>query len=150
MEIRGMRWGYAGDGVGCGPVEGDSLVEICLTKDGKNYFVLNTRIDVFEHIYISEMPLFDVFKHMHYFSVEFENEYEKITRNAFEEYEFENGEPNEEIKSEFKKAIQLVRLAMHRYYDEGIDEDNEDEEAADFIAEYTDGDFDEMDLPEMD
>lgn len=51
MKIRDMRWGYDGGGVACGPVEGNTIVEICVTEDDKhNYFVLVNLVHKFRSI----------------------------------------------------------------------------------------------------
>ena len=49
MKIRNLRWGYDGGGVACGPVSGNSLVEVCITGNDKHtYFVIVSQMDGFE------------------------------------------------------------------------------------------------------
>ena len=53
MVVRNMRWGYDGGGIACGPVEGNTIVEICVTaNDHHNYFVVASRTGEFEKITI--------------------------------------------------------------------------------------------------
>ena len=150
MEIRGMRWGYDGGGIACGPVEGSSIVELCLIKDDQIYFVAATRMSEFEHIFVSDIPVFDILMHMSLYGVDFEHEFNKVQTHSVEDYDYEiGGLPEEMEESEFAKAIQLARLAMHKYYVEGIDEENEAAEVAVFIKEYLDKELESIDLPEI-
>ena len=58
MKIRNMRWGYDGGGVACGPVSGSSVVEVCVTDERHNYFVIVSEMDGFQRVGVSPMPLF--------------------------------------------------------------------------------------------
>ncbi len=148
MEVLGMRWGYDGGGVACGPVEGSTIVELCVTHDEKLYFVAVSRMSEFEHIFLSDMPVFDILMHMSTFGMNFDHEFAKVQEHSFEEYDYEIRDLPEELnESVFAKAIHLARLAMHKYYVEGVDEDNEAGEADAFIKEYLEEDLNEMDLP---
>ncbi len=150
MEIRGMRWGYDGGGIACGPVEGSSIVELCLLKDEQLYFVALTRMSEFEHIFVTDMPVFDILMRMSLYGIDFEHEFNKVRTHSVEEYDYEIGDLPEELdESEFAKAIQLARLAMHKYYVEGINEGNESAEATEFIQEYLDEELESIDLPEI-
>lgn len=148
MEIRGMRWGYDGGGVACGPVEGSSIVELCMLKDGQIYFVAITRMSEFEHIFVSDIPVFDILMLMSLYGVDFDHELDKVRSHSIEEYDYEIGDlPEEMEESEFAKALHLARLAMHKYYVEGVDEEHEAVEAAEFIRPYLDEELEKIDLP---
>ena len=150
MKVRNMRWGYDGGGVACGPVEGNTIVEICVTGDDHhNYFVLVSRMMSFERVFVSEMPLFDLLIHMNHYDVDMEDEMEKVEESSFEDYDYEIGdEPEELATSEYAKVIHLARLAMQTYY--GCDDEKTDAQTAkEFIAPYMDCVLEEMELPEL-
>ena len=150
MKIRNMRWGYDGGGVACGPVDGNTVVELCVTgNDGNNYFVLAMRMTEFQKIIVSPMPLFDVIIHMNHYDVNFDNEWEKCTSNFKEQYDYEIGDaPEEEIeKSEFARAIHVVRAAMWDFF--GNDEEGDAEGAKEYISEYVGKNLEEIELPEF-
>ena len=150
MEIRGMRWGYDGGGMACGPVEGSSIVELCLLKDENIYFVAITRMSEFEHIFVSDMPVFDILMLMSLYGVDFDHEFDKVRSHSIEEYDYEISDlPEDMEESEFCKALHLARLAMHKYYMEGIDEEHEAAEAAEFIKPYLEEELENIDLPEL-
>ena len=151
MKIRNMRWGYDGGGMACGPVEGNTLVEICVTDDeGGIFFVCDSRMSDFEKIEVSPMPLFDIMMYMMRSDVDFDSALEKCDTNAIETYDYDIHEApeNDLAKSRFAKVIHLVRLAMQEYY--GKDNEITDAKTARmFIGPYVEGNFDEMELPEL-
>lgn len=150
MIIRNLRWGYDGGGVACGPVEGNTVVEICVTANNlHNYFVIASRYSEFMTVLISPVPLFDVLMQMKSDGVEMDYEWEKCMSNAIEEYDYEISDAPEEMEhSEFAKAIQLVRVAMQNYY--GNDNPETDEETArEFISSYVDVKLEEVELPKL-
>ncbi len=150
MKIRSMRWGYDGGGVACGPVEGNTVVEICVTgNDEHNYFVLAMRMMEYQKIMVSTMPLFDILIHSNHYDVDFGNEWEKCTSNFKEVYDYEiGGAPEEEIeKSEFFRAIQVVRAAMWEFF--GSEEEDDAEGAKEYISEYVGKKLEEIELPEF-
>lgn len=150
MKIRGMHWGYDGGGMACGPVEGNTIVEISVTtSDKKNVFVTVSRMSEFEHVYISPLPAFDLLIHSNHYDVDFDSEYEKVTKHAVEEYDYEIGdEPAEMLESAYSKVIHLARLAMQEYYfTETVGHDQE--RADNFIESYVGSDFEQMELPEL-
>lgn len=150
MKILGMRWGYDGGGIACGPVEGNTIVEISVTnEDRHNFFVVVSRMSEFERVFVSPIPLFDLLMSSNHYDVDSEAEFEKVTDNALEDYSYELPEMPEEMnKSEFAKVIHLARLAMEQYY--GSDDAASVYETAQaFIKDYIDNDLDEMDLPDI-
>lgn len=150
MKIRNMRWGYDGGGFACGPVEGNTIVEICVTgNDHHNYFVLVSRMMSFERVFVSEMPLFDIFIHMNHFDVDMEEEMEKVEECSFEDYDYEIGEEPEELgKSVYSKVIHVARVAMQSYYNND-DENTNIQTAQEFITPYIDNELEEIELPEL-
>ena len=152
MKIRTMHWGYDGGGVACGPVEGNTIIEICVTADDNhNYFVMAMRMSEFMKIIVSSMPLFDVIIHMNHYDVEFETEWEKVTSNVLESFDYEIGDaPEEEMAhSRFSKVLHLIRVAMQGYYGDD-DEETDAQTAMEFIKPYVGEDLEEMELPELD
>lgn len=151
MKIRTMHWGYDGGGVACGPVEGSTVVEICVTADDNhNYFVIASRMSEFEKIIVSPMPLFDLLIHMNHYDVEFDTEWEKVTSNTLEDYDYEIGDaPEEEMaQSRFSKVLHLIRVAMQNYYGED-NEETDAETAREFIKPYLGERLENMELPEL-
>ena len=150
MKIRNLRWGYDGGGMACGPVEGSTLVEICATdSDGHNFFIIDSRMDVYECIGVSPLPMFDVLMYMMHSDVQFEDEFAKYGANVIEDYDYEIGdEPEEMLESRYAKVIHLARLAMNAYYGND-DETTAFETAAKFIEPYVNEDVDTMELPEL-
>ena len=149
MKVRNMRWGYDGGGVACGPVSGSSVVEVCVTDERHNYFVIVSEMDGFQRVGVSPMPLFDILIHMMHYDVQFDEEFAKYESNVVEAYDFEIGdEPDEMYESKYAKVIHLARLAMQAYteLDSGV---SETMAAEAFIEPYIGEDVDEMDLPEL-
>jgi hypothetical protein len=149
LTLLNMRWCYDGGGMACGPVEGNTLVELMVRdENGRLFFILESRMSEFEKILVSEYAMFDIAKHVSSFYTDFDYEWEKIMKNAFEEYDYEIREiPEEEMKeSKFYKAFKLARYAMSDAY--GVD-DPVEEEANDFVSEYLDENILEMDIPEV-
>lgn len=150
MIIRNMRWGYDGGGMACGPVGGNSIVEVCFTGNDKhNYFVVVSQMDGFERVSVCPLPMFDILMYMMRYDVEFENELEKFNKNIIEDYDYELGdEPEEMSRSKFARVIHLARLAMQKYMD--LDDPGSETAAAEeFIKPYVDEDIEEVDLPEL-
>ena len=150
MKIRGMRWGYDGGRVACGPVPGNTIVEICVTAPEKrNFFVTVSQMMEYEHVYISPIPTFDLLIHSTCYDVDSDAEYKKVTDNIVEEYDYEVGdEPAEMHSSAFAKVIHLARLALQEYSC-GESKIAEYEKAEAFIAKYVDKNIDTMELPEL-
>ena len=153
MKIRNMHWGYDGGGVVCGPVEGNSIVQICVTDDESNYFVTVTGMSEYEHVYVSEYPFFDILMEMNHYDVSFDTEYEKITGKSLEDYDYEmTDEPEEMKESRFYAVIRLARLALNEYRRfSGRENDAvRATTAAAFISDYVGKDIEDIKLPELD
>lgn len=39
MKVRNLRWGESCGGMACGPIEGSSVVELCVTWKGGTYYI---------------------------------------------------------------------------------------------------------------
>ena len=103
----------------------------------------------YEHVYISPLPAFDLLIQSNHDDVDFEQEYEKVTKYTIEEYDYEIGdEPEDMFSSAYAKIIHLARLAMQEYY--FVESEINDQVRADkFIEVYVESDFDQMELPEL-
>lgn len=149
MKIRGLHWGYDGGGMACGSVSGSTIVEICVTDERHNYFVIVSEMDGFQRVGVSPMPLFDILIHMMHYDVQFDEEFAKYEANVIEDYDYENGdEPDEMYGSRFAKVIHLARLAMQAYT-ESEDGRPDMQAAMEFIEPYVNRDISEMDLLEL-
>ena len=148
MEIRGIRYGYSGDGLACGPVEGDTIVELKVLDDGALYFITDSRMSEFESVYVSPLSIFDILIDVTSAYVDFEKEYQKVKSVSTERYSYEYGKSEDDPKSSrFAKAIHLARLAMQTYY---LQTDQDDDSAIkEFMEAYLDQDVDDIDLPEL-
>lgn len=151
MIIRNMRWGYDGGGVACGPVEGNTLVEVAaMDKEGHMIFVLDSKFQEFEHVYVSETPLFDLFMYMNRYKADWEYEYSKVQEATVYDCEFTIGEDDDNnIPNEYSKLIQLARLGMKEYYENYNSVEATEDSAMDFAKDYIDEDIDTIELPEV-
>ena len=152
MIIRNMRWGYDGGGVACGPVEGNTLVEVAaMDKEGHTIFVVDSKFQEFEHVYVSEMPMFDLFMYMNRYKADWDYEYSKIQESTIYDCEFTIGEESDEEneQNEFSKLIQLARLAMREYWTSYNPIEATEDSTTDFAKDYIDEDIDAMELPEV-
>ena len=146
MKIRTMRWGYDGGGIACGPVEGSTVVEICVTNGANNFFVCGCRMMEYVKLSVSPMPIFDLFIQANHYDVDWDTEIEKINNVVSEVYNFEVGaEPNEMASSEYINVFRLVLLALEQAV--RIPEP-EQQEAEEFISPYVGEDADNIELPE--
>lgn len=146
MIVRNMRWGYDGGGMACCPMEGNTIVEICVTLDRKNYFVCATKMEEYMKITVDDFPSFDILMESNHKDVDWEYEYNKL-KHPLEEYDFEigiDGElPNEIYSSKFYNAFKLVCMAMKEAYEMySYNQDDADE----WIGEYVGDDLELFDL----
>ena len=128
MVVQNLRWGYDGGGVACGPVEGTSAAQLCVTHNGKNFYIIANGLSEARQVIVSELPLIDVIFDANHSEVAPE-EYEKLHAHALEVYDSDLEEtdddepmdykfvwPKEMKKSTFAKAIRLAIDALD-YYD---------------------------------
>ena len=147
MKIRGMRWGYDGGGFACGPVEGNTVVEIIVTHERHNYFVCASRMSEYMKLSVSETPIFDLLIESNHFDVDWEDEYQKIQEAMIEEYDFEVNDIPEELEgSEYYEVFKLLNLAMEQAYQP---EDPTYEGAQAFIEDYVGMEISEFKLPDF-
>ena len=147
MKIRGMRWGYDGGGFACGPVEGNTVVEIIVTHERHNYFVCASRMSEYMKISVSKTPIFDLLIELNHYDVDWEDEYQKIQEAVIEEYDYEiNSIPEELEESEFYDAFKLINLAMEQAYKP---ENPTYEEAQAFVEKYVGREISEFKLPDF-
>ena len=149
LIVRDLHWGTDGGGMACGPVEGSSLVELCVTYNGRNYFIGDSAMMEFEYIYVSPLPLFDVLKHMTHWDVNTEEEYNKVTETSIFACECEMEEDLEDMEeTEFREAIAFVRYVLQVYLESELAEDEEYETAQKFIEKYVGEDICQVEIPE--
>ena len=87
MKVRNLRWGESCGGMACGPIEGSSVVELCVTWKGGTYFIADSCLMEFEHIFVSPMPLFDVLMFMDSMEVDGEEEFDKACEASIFDWE---------------------------------------------------------------
>lgn len=129
MVLRNVRYGYEDGGMACGPVPGTSNVELMVTNDeGKSSFILLSKYCMYETVFISDLPLFDVVMNMKRHDIDFDNELEKVESNSRYELEYDpktdetimTKEMYEGIPSEYHSAITFGRKVMLMYEDEKL------------------------------
>ena len=153
MIVRNMHWGYTGDGVACGPVEGSYLVELMVTAEDKhNYFVTCSRFTNDYRVDVTESSTFDLQMELMDWEVDGNYEIDKIDKLCLETYDgekqnydsededyagftsgFQLFEAQEMFDSRFAQAIRLVLLAMEEC---GNLEEPDDDDAYEFIEKY--------------
>ena len=140
MKIRSMRWGYDGGGIACGPVDGNTIVELMVTgDDNHNYFLMEAKLCDGQRIDIAEIPMFDILMGAAHWEVDTEYEFKKIDTAAIETYDFEDGDiPVEMGKSKFAEILRLLHKIMLDYYNMPGQENADPD---DYIKEYLDKDF---------
>ena len=131
MKIQGMRWGYDGGGIACGPVSGSSIVEVEFSDaQGHTLYGLSSVMDNFELITISEKSLFDLMM-----SADFDEETVRAASLELLEAEIdEEFDGSQFRKSVYWPEISFVRHAMQAYMDMGGEPG--EKEAAEYIQPY--------------
>lgn len=166
MIVRNMRWGYTGDGVACGPVEGSYVVELMVTgEDRHNYFVTCSRFTNDYRVDVTEVSVFDLLMELMDWEVDGKYEIGKIDKLCLETYDGEKEdygpevgvwdmdegeedeeEEGEEITSGFQlfeaqemfdsRFAQSIRLVLLAMEECGAMEEPTDEDAHEFIEKY--------------
>lgn len=146
MIVRNMRWGYDGGGLACSPVEGSTIVEICVTLNRHNYFVCASRMSDYVKITVDDYPSFDILIESNHKDVDWESEYDKL-KHPIEEYDFEIGIcgklPDKIYDSKFYNAFKLVCMAMREAYEMYTFKQSDADE---WIKEYVGDDLELFDL----
>ena len=152
MKVRNLRWGESCGGMACGPIEGSSVVELCVTWKGGTYFIADSCLMEFEHIFVSPMPLFDVLINMDRMDVDTEEEYNKVSEASILEFECEIEDDLDDAQdlgeTEFRKTIEFVRYALQTYFESSLAEDEDYEMAQKFIEPYVGEDILKAEIPE--
>lgn len=141
--LRNVRWGYTGDGMGCGPVGGFDAVELVIEKeDNKLSFVRFDCMGQYAAASITAESTFDRFV--------FINDIEEMGDHDYdfdlEEYEDEMGpdDPN------FNMLNLGFKILWYSYENNGRDGDGRAAEfdgAREFAREWLNRDLDECDIP---
>lgn len=148
MIVRNMRWGYDGGGMACGPVEGNSVVELVITHNDAVVFITVSRMSENENVYVAPFSLFDKLIQANNCDVDFCAELDKIENICTEFYSHEIYDDEDFKESKLYEAINLARLAMKEYYDKGmLSEDEEQAECKKFIDKYIDKDATKLNIP---
>ena len=165
MIVRNMRWGYTGDGVACGPVEGSYVVELMVTAEDKhNYFVTCSRFTNDYRVDVTEASTFDLQMEMMDWEVDSNYEIDKLNKLCLETYDGEKenygpevgiwdmdeGEEDEEEEEDITSGFQLfeaqemfasrfaqaIRLVLLAMEECGSMEEPTDADAREFIEKY--------------
>ena len=149
MIVRSLRWGSGSGGMACGPVEGSDLAELCVAWKGSIYFIADSALAGFEHIFVSPLPLFDVLKYMDSMDVDSEEEFDKACEASIFDWECGMEEDLDDMEeTEFRKAIDFVRFALQTYLESGLADDEAHEMAQKFIEKYVGEDIFTIEIPE--
>ncbi len=149
MIVRSLRWGSGSGGMACGPVEGSDIAELCVTWKGSIYFIADSALAGFEHIFVSPLPLFDVLMYMDSMEVDGEEEYNKVCEASIFDWECGMEEDLDDMEeTEFRKAIDFVRFALQTYLESGLSDDEAYEMAQQFIEKYAGEDIYTIEIPE--
>ena len=139
--LRNVRWGYTGDGICCGPVGGELVVELVLEKeDGKLTFMRYNRMDQNVQIDISDHSTFDSFLLGYYDGWELSFDICDFRQ------EFDENNPNCKVDNLalllMEKTETLYRTTSCSAYDP-VEYDG----ARDFVREWLHKDIEECDIP---
>lgn len=139
--VKGLK--YSG---GIGGME--SVTELHVDIEGKDYFALLTDMGEYQRVLIFEEPAIDKYGELIKMdNAEFEKEHEKFTSKAIYSEDKEMSEWYFVNEKKFDATIKLAAMASEAW--PGGLEDNKFAESADgFIAEYIEQDIDEINLPE--
>lgn len=99
-KLKGLRWGYDGGGMACGPIDGSKLVEATVMgNDGVLLFVTLSRFTEFAKITLSHVSFFDILMHLPDMNLDFNQENKILEELTLECYEFENSDLPEDMLS---------------------------------------------------
>ena len=142
MKIMGMRWGYDGGGICCGPVDGSVVVEVEFTDGNETRYAVISRYAQFEKTLITENSRFEQLIDQD-FDEGFNDE------RVLEQYDYELCDIDEDFfASKYFPVINIARSAMGAYegeYDD--DEELADKAAAEFIKPFMDCELTGKELP---
>ena len=163
MIIKNMRWGYDGGGFACGPMEGSTYVETQVAdENGKDMYILMSRMDEFCKVEVSEQPLFDMMMEAADLDNDiFDQVLAKVEKLRIENYDFEreSDDPDdydeedevpqgeelydcpEMFEYRFAPAICLTLKAMDSCYEL---QEPTDEDARQFVEKYLGKDIDKL------
>ncbi len=131
MIIKGMRWGYDGGDMACGPIDGSCLVEVTFLDGNKKLYVTEGLYDMSETIWVTRKPIYN--KMMDGEFDPDEEEYLDMVEVSSEDPEIEEEGIEMIQESEYEAEINFVRYAMQAFSTE-----DDEESAREFIAPYLD------------
>ena len=138
-KVKGLRFAE-----GLGGME--SVTELYVQKDGKEYYVLLTDMGEFQKVHIAEHPMMDEYKRIIRLpNNEFRQEIDKFAASAIYVEDKEMSEWYDIKESPFEAAIKLTAMLSKEcpYGDEEVYV----KKAKQVIANYLDLDIDNLDLP---
>ena len=139
--LRNVRWGYSGDGMGCGPCGGFDAVELVVEKEeGKLTFVRLDCMDQYAGVTIRDHSTFDAFI--------FINDGDALTND----YDFDMSEFDEEERDTPNFSVVNLGLTILKQLQEidAYDEDGlagEYDGARAFVKDWLNKDLDKCDIP---
>ena len=112
-RLKGLRWGYDGGGVTCGPIDGSKLVEaMVIDNDGVFLFVTLSRFTEFAKITLSHVSFFDILMHLPDMDLDFNRENKILEKLTLECYEFENSDlPEDMLESSLGQIFKVMLQA---------------------------------------
>lgn len=145
--LRNVRWGYTGDGMGCGPVGGSIAAELIIEKEDKKLsFVRLDRMDQYVRVDIRDHSTFDSFFFENFDGGDWRNDNAwDFDMNDFE-HEFEQDDP----------LLPVIKLGMLVLEESGSLYGSTDDSTYDpveydgaraFVKEWLHKDLDECEIP---
>lgn len=149
MKIKSLRWGYDGGGFACGPVEGNSIVELtAIDEEGKLLFASACSNGEGIDFKVCDMPVFDLLMNLADEDIDFDAMLEKVESHEVENFGALWGDdiPEDMLESQNKDLIAISFAALQHYMNTTEDEEILPE---DFIKEFIDEDGMITNVPEI-
>ena len=149
MKIKSLRWGYDGGGFACGPVEGNSIVELTAIDDAGNLvFTLGSSNGEGIDFKVSDMPLYDLMINLTDDDVDFEEVLGKAESHAISSFGAIWGDevPEEMLESKYKPLLSVAFAALYHYMNTSTEDEVLPEE---FLKEFVDEDGVITNIPEI-
>ena len=145
--LRNVRWGYTGDGMGCGPVGGSIVAELIIEKEDKKLsFVRLDRMDQYVRVDIRDHSTFDSFLFENFDSGDWRNDHAW----DFDMYDFRNEfDQDDPFFNVINLGMQVLEESGSLYCstDDSPYDPVEYDGARAFVKEWLHKDLDECDIP---
>ncbi len=142
-KLRNVRWGYDGDGMGCGPSCGSDFVELAVENENKEIkFVFLALYEEYGRIDIRDRSTFDCFLY------DKDNEYDDQTI-GFEWYELEEGwNRKDPMFSVINLGLHMLKQTEEIYHSiDGFHPAMEYDGARAYVKDWMFKDLDTCDIP---